>query len=1001
MFKQKNISLEIILDDFSGIMYGNPEESIGCKLKGKLVLKNQKPISPKHLIKIPPGTYEYEFDFDIPGYLPSSFKGARGKIEYSCNAILALPLFHSNILVKKPVTLKRCLINEEIPLSNQSNFNEGILDDRIQFQISTPIMAYREGGLVSANLNLKPLNSETFFESIEYGIKEQIHYHTTESYAKTFIASVKEDKFPLGTKTILLDQFFHNSSDPISIDFRLCPWVNYSHPNDSTHISRRFSSPAGPPPVERRRSLRARSLLPSSNSRTFSISSYLSQSRTERNTRNTRNESKPNTKSLNIEIPIIITTKPHTPRQQAPSYSSVDEPPAYIYASMIPPPPDYCAGYSESSDENFISCFLNSEMIVKTSTLFKYEKPLSPHLAVDKSLVPKDDDVLLATKSHITECAIDASHGGGTLFLETAGVTSPIIPLRLPTILIGDSNLGGISTTISSFESLRLHDFNNILESLENWHNARFNRLNEMAERSKEVVWWPFTQHEKVDKVNVIDSAYKDFMIIYDKEGDKNSKNDGNMKEMFDASSSWWTQGLGHGSSKLSLSASYAAGRYGHVLFPECIHEPSLSLSQTLLNTIGNNWATRVFFSDNGSTAVEVALKMALHSTWKRYFNDQDDDFQKIKILGLHGSYHGDTIGAMDACYPNPFNKAVSWYEPRGKWFHPPRILLKNNVYNLHIPFSNQIIHYPSLSSIFSSERSISDPVSLIYKNHIKETITRYIKEGNKFGALIFEPIVMGAGGMIFVDPLFQKLLVEFVREWDGWIENWGDNMKNEKNDNNDWKGLPIIYDEVFTGFWRLGQLSGAKALGVTPDIASYAKLLTGGLIPLAVTLTSSSIFSTFLGKSKLNSLLHGHSYTAHPIGCMVANTSLEEYENLNKTSNDWKIGRENWNTNEDNQFWSMWSKEVVGKISCMENVEGVFALGSLLAIELKDVHKSGYSSDVSSTIINQLSSDSDDISILARPLGNVIYFMTSMISNIESIRKMEEKILNCLNKNL
>ncbi|CAG8761897.1 13719_t:CDS:2, partial [Dentiscutata heterogama] len=165
--------------------------------------------------------------------------------------------------------------------------------------------------------------------------------------------------------------------------------------------------------------------------------------------------------------------------------------------------------------------------------------------------------------------------------------------------------------------------------------------------------------------------------------------------------------------------------------------------------------------------------------------------------------------------------------------------------------------------------RSISDPVSLIYKNHIKETITRYIKEGNKFGALVFEPIVMAAGGMIFVDPLFQKLLVEFVREWDGWTENWG---------------LPIIFDEVFTGFWRLGQLSGAKALGVTPDIATYAKLLTGGLIPMAVTLTSSSIFSTFLGKSKLNSLLHGHSYTAHPIGCMVANTSLEEYENLNKT---------------------------------------------------------------------------------------------------------------------
>ncbi|CAG8835736.1 10199_t:CDS:2, partial [Racocetra persica] len=219
---------------------------------------------------------------------------------------------------------------------------------------------------------------------------------------------------------------------------------------------------------------------------------------------------------------------------------------------------------------------------------------------------------------------------------------------------------------------------------------------------------------------------------------------------------------------------------------------------------------------------VEVALKMALQSTCKRYFNEQDDELQKIKILGLYGSYHGDTIG---------------------KWFNPPRILFKNNVYNLQIPFSNQTIHYPSLSSIFSPERSFSDPVSLIYKKHIKETITRFINEGNKFGALVLEPIVMGAGGMIFVDPLFQKLLVEFVREWDGWIEHWGDNQQND----NDWKGLPVIFDEVFTGFWRLGQLSGANALGVTPDIATYAKLLTGGLIPMSATLTTSSIFSTFL----------------------------------------------------------------------------------------------------------------------------------------------------------
>lgn len=105
------------------------------------------------------------------------------------------------------------------------------------------------------------------------------------------------------------------------------------------------------------------------------------------------------------------------------------------------------------------------------------------------------------------------------------------------------------------------------------------------------------------------------------------------------------------------MTASYAAGRYGHVLFPESINEPVLSLSQKLLRTVGNKWASRVFYSDNGSTAMEVALKMALRSSSLKYNFDGD-----LKILGLNGSYHGDTIGVMDACSPNVYNQQVIWY---------------------------------------------------------------------------------------------------------------------------------------------------------------------------------------------------------------------------------------------------------------------------------------------------------------------------------------------------
>ncbi|CAJ0745627.1 2992_t:CDS:2 [Entrophospora sp. SA101] len=668
-------------------------------------------------------------------------------------------------------------------------------------------------------------------------------------------------------------------------------------------------------------------------------------------------------------------------------------------------------GYPVDSDSRLLETFISSSSSrrFRSKSLFKYEKPVSPHIAVtDKSEIPNDERLLLEIKNFISESSKEETNdnSNGILFLETAGgVNSPIMSgtlqsefyrsLRLPTILIGDGNLGGISTTISSFESLYLHgydiplillfedtkyendkfltkyfdknfpdlkiikirkppekhpdqfqdikqltkyfsnvdnEFANTVEYLNSWHNKKFDKLEEMKSKAKEIVWWPFTQHQLVDNVTLIDSAYKDSFTTYD--GNK-------MNELFDGSASWWTQGVGHGSSKLSLVASHSAGRYGHVLFPECINETALNLSETLLNTTGKDWAKKVFFSDNGSTAMEVALKMALRSTIKKYHNDNPN--LDLKILGLDGSYHGDTIGVMNS----------SSY-----WINPPRILMKNNEYHILIPSSftettkfnnSNTIKYTSLSSLFSDERLISDPISYFYTNYIKKYLTNLVIHNNvKFGALLIEPIVMGAGGMMFVDPLFQKCLINFIRNWDYWkigVDGGG----RRDDDNNDWKGIPIVFDEVFTGFWRLGYKS-----------ASYAKLLTGGLLPMAVTLAKSSIFDSFLGDSKVDALLHGHSFTAHPIGCAT-----------------------------------------VEKISCLPTVEGTFALGTLLSIELKD-KESGYASNIASSIIQKLrktnNDDNDDsLLIFSRPLGNVIYFISSLTTDLETIKKVENKILNCL----
>ena len=154
----------------------------------------------------------------------------------------------------------------------------------------------------------------------------------------------------------------------------------------------------------------------------------------------------------------------------------------------------------------------------------------------------------------------------------------------------------------------------------------------------------------------------------------------------------------------------------------------------------------------------------------------------------------------------------------------------------------------------------------------------------------------MGAGGMIFVDPLYQRILVEMVRG------KFGDLFGVPK-------ALPVIYDEVFVGLYRLGLQTTASILGVHPDISVYAKILTGGLIPLAVTLASDPIFQVFNTDKKTDALLHGHSYTAHPIGCAVATESLRTIEKLSQ-SDSWEEAKGRWSPEEVLPLLPQWNSQ-------------------------------------------------------------------------------------------
>jgi dethiobiotin synthetase/adenosylmethionine--8-amino-7-oxononanoate aminotransferase len=542
-----------------------------------------------------------------------------------------------------------------------------------------------------------------------------------------------------------------------------------------------------------------------------------------------------------------------------------------------------------------------------------------------------------------------------TRYFERMGIptfTLPWIPSHVSTVAAGSREEEGIMRDYYTSQSQASHT-HTIAERMITRHSERLQDLDTMASRTTDAIWHPFTQHKhaaKADDVLVFDSAYGDYIQV---KGVSKSKSEAAvLYPAFDGSASWWTQGLGHGNPRLALEAAYAAGRYGHVMFAGSTHAPALTLAEKMLNNLNNPRLKKVFYTDNGSTGTEVAVKMGLRAACKRY--DWDGGKEEVCVLGLKGSYHGDTIGAMDASEPCVFNEKVDWYRGRGYWFDYPSFKLKNGEWIIEGPSGIDKDFGPTQR--FRSQDEIFDldarGRSAQYEKYIKKTLDMLVKEkGKKFGALIMEPVILGAGGMIFVDPLFQQSLVHVVRGY-----NFSPGTELPVADELLWSGLPVVFDEVFTGLNRLGRFSSASFLGVQPDISVHAKLLTGGLLPLAITTASESIFKAFWGDEKSDALLHGHSYTAHAVGCHIANTSMDAMQNIGN-SGAWQNFKKQWKSSNlahetDKSFrdsmeiakneglWSMWSRDFVYAVSQHERVDFVNALGSVLAVSLFD--KSG-----------------------------------------------------------
>src|SRR4249919_3977655 len=285
-------------------------------------------------------------------------------------------------------------------------------------------------------------------------------------------------------------------------------------------------------------------------------------------------------------------------------------------------------------------------------------------------------------------------------------------------------------------------------------------------------------------------------------------------RRYLDAVSSWWTNLFGHAEPRISAAIAKQAGELEHVIFAGFSHEPGVRLAEALLR-IAPAGLSRVFYGDNGSSAVEIALKMSFHS-----FLNRGDDRRK-KFIALSNGYHGETIGALSVS-DIPLYRRV----------YAPLLLTP-----LFAPSPDAYEAEPGESAEACAHRR-ADELAAIFELHAGEIC-----------ALILEPLVQCAGGMRIHHPAYLRRAREIC----------------------DAHGAHLIADEIAVGFGRTGTMFACEQADISPDFICLSKGLTGGFMPMSAVLTTASVYDAFLDESRERAFLHSHSYTGNPLGCAAA----------------------------------------------------------------------------------------------------------------------------------
>jgi adenosylmethionine-8-amino-7-oxononanoate aminotransferase len=395
----------------------------------------------------------------------------------------------------------------------------------------------------------------------------------------------------------------------------------------------------------------------------------------------------------------------------------------------------------------------------------------------------------------------------------------------------------------------------------------------DVVELDRAHVWHPYTQHGTACQPLEITRANGAF--LYDRHD----------RAIFDGISSWWVTLHGHSQPEIVEAICDQVSRLEQVMFTDFTHEPAAALASELSAVLPGK-LTRCFFSDDGSTAVEVAIKIAI-----QYWSNARE--KRPLIAAFENAYHGDTFGAMSVSGRGIFTG----------------------------PFERQLFEVVRLPDPSREEEVLAALDQLI------------ADRGKELAAIIVEPLLLGAGGMIMWNEHVLRAISERARA----------------------SGALFIADEVLTGFGRTGPLFACGRAGIEPDIICLSKGLTGGFLPLGVTAVREEIFECFMSDDRSQMLFHGHSYSANPIACAAARASLRLLDAASTQRRD---------------TIEAVHHDRLHRLSARSKVRNIRVLGTLGAFDLAD--SSGYL-DPRGALLARYALSCD---VLLRPLGGTVYLL-------------------------